>query len=162
MNIVVSDPKTRKAYSQKTEDAVFLNKKIGEEVSLNAIGLSGYSGKITGGSDKQGFPMKRSLEGMGRKKVLLKKGVGFKPSKIGQKKRRSIRGNTISPEVMQINIVITKEGSKKLEEIFKPTEETKVEETESAKERLIKQSLENVGNVELAGDAKKTKGKVRK
>ena len=59
MNIVISDPKTKKAYSKKIEDPKpFLNKKIGETINLTIIGLDGFEGKITGGSDKEGFPMK--------------------------------------------------------------------------------------------------------
>jgi len=63
MNIVISDPKTGKAYSKKTEEPVFLNKKINESVDLGTIGLVGFKGKITGGSDKQGFPMRATIEG---------------------------------------------------------------------------------------------------
>lgn len=163
MNIVVSDPKSGKAFTKKTEGSVFLNKVMGEEVDLGIIGMSGFKAKISGGSDKQGFPMKKSLNGPGRKKLLLKKGVGFKTKRKGERKRRSVRGNTVSPETMQINIVITKAGDKKFEEFLKTIEAKPTEkETESAKERLVKQSLENVGNTELAGDAKQAKGKVRR
>ena len=162
MNIVVSDPKTGKAFSKKTEDSVFLNKAIGEEVDLSVIGLSGFKAKITGGSDKQGFPMKHSLQGSGRKKLLLKKGVGFKTDRKGAKKRKRVRGNTIGIETMQLNIVVTKHGDKKLEEFFMKAEEPKKEEEGSSKERMVKASLETVGNVELAGDSKRAKGKVRK
>ncbi|MDP6670781.1 MAG: 30S ribosomal protein S6e [archaeon] len=163
MNIVVSDPKSGKAFSKKTEEAVFLNRAIGEEVDLGVIGMAGYKAKIVGGSDKQGFPMKKSLDGPGRKKLLLKKGVGFKTDRKGKRKRRSVRGNTVSPEIMQLNIVITKAGDKKFEDFMKAdVEKPKEEDVGSAKDRLVKQSLENVGNVELAGDAKLAKGKVRK
>lgn len=162
MNVVVADPKSGKAFGKKTEENVFLNRKIGDEVELSVIGLSGFKGKITGGSDKQGFPMKNSLQSSGRKKLLLKKGIGFKTKRKGERRRRSVRGNTISPEIMQLNIVVTKHGTKDLKEFFKTTEVKKEEKQESAKERLVKESLENVGNVELAEDAKKIKGKVRR
>ena len=88
MNIVVSDPKTKKAYIKKIENAgMFIGKKIGEEVELGTLGLEGYKAKITGGSDKQGFPMKPDLEGSNRKTVYLienaKKGIRKKVSKRG-------------------------------------------------------------------------------
>ena len=163
MNIVVSDPKSGKAFTKKSEDAVFLNRTIGEEVDLGLVGLTGYKAKITGGSDKQGFPMRKSVHGPGRRKLLLKKGVGFKPAHKGQKKRKSARGNTVSPETMQLNVVVTAHGNKALDTFFEVKEVKKEEEVqESSKDRLVKQSLENVGNVELAGDAKTVKGKVRK
>jgi len=164
MNIVVSDPKTGKAFTQKTEEAVLLNRRIGEEVDLAAIGLSGFKGKVTGGSDKQGFPMKKSMQGSARKKLLMTKGVGFKTKRKGHKKRKSARGDTVSPEIMQLNIMITKHGDKDLNQFFKTAEKEKGKEKpeESVKDRMVKQSLENVGNTELAEEAKKIKGKVKK
>ncbi|MBI2597761.1 MAG: 30S ribosomal protein S6, partial [Candidatus Diapherotrites archaeon] len=60
MKIVISDQKAKKAYSKTVEDpSVFFEKKIGEIVNLNRIGLENYEAKITGGSDKDGFPMKK-------------------------------------------------------------------------------------------------------
>ncbi|MAG21959.1 MAG: 30S ribosomal protein S6e [Candidatus Diapherotrites archaeon] len=164
MNIVIADPKSGKSFTKKTEEAVFVNKTIGDEIELGIIGLTGYKGKITGGSDKQGFPMIKSLQGGGRKKLLMKHGVGFKAKIKGQKKRKSARGNTVSAEIMQLNLVVTKHSSKAIEEFFKTVEvEEKKEETdESAKERMVKQSLKNVGNMELAEEAKSIKGKVKK
>ena len=118
MNIVISEPKSGKSANKKTEESVFLNRKIGEEVSLDTIGLPGFKAKITGGSDKQGFPMKPSMQGASRKKVLLKKGVGYRPKTKGAIKRKSVRGNTVSKDTAQINLVVTKNGSKPLDEIF--------------------------------------------
>ncbi|PIN98668.1 MAG: 30S ribosomal protein S6e [Candidatus Diapherotrites archaeon CG10_big_fil_rev_8_21_14_0_10_31_34] len=164
MNIVLSDPKTRKAFGKKVETtALLLNKKIGEQVKLDSIGLEGYEAKISGGSDKQGFPMRTDIPGIARKKIFIKGGIGFHPKRKGERKRVSVRGNTISEETEQVNLVITKQGTKKLEEIFgKEITEDKKEEKISAKEKLVKDSLENVGNVELAGDAKTAKGKIKK
>ena len=163
MNVVVADPKSGKAFTKKTEQAVFLNRRIGEEVELAVIGLSGFKGKITGGSDMQGFPMKLSLQGVGRKKLLLKKGVGFKTKRRGEKRRKSVRGNSVGPEIMQLNIVITHQGDKDLSEFFKPKEqEAKGEKKESVKEKMVRESLENVGDTALAEEAKKIKGKVRR
>lgn len=165
MNIVLSDPKTGKAYGKKVEvTALLLNKKIGEDIKLDSIGLEGYEAKISGGSDKQGFPMRKDVPGMGRKKILTRDGTGFHEKRKGERKRVGVRGNTISEETEQINLIITKQGTKKLEEIFakETTKDKKEEKQETAKEKLVKDSLENVGNVELAGDAKTAKGKIRK
>jgi small subunit ribosomal protein S6e len=165
MNIVVSDPKTGKAYGKKVEvTALLLNKKIGEQVKLDSLGLEGYEAKITGGSDKQGFPMRTDVPGTARKKIFIRKGTGFHPKRKGERKRVSVRGNTISEETEQVNLIVIKQGNKKLEEIFatEKTEEKQEEKQETAKEKLVRESLENVGNVEIAGDAKTAKGKVRK
>lgn len=162
MKLVISNPKTGKAYSKKVEEtALFLNKKIGEEVKLDGIGLEGYSAKVMGGSDKQGFPMHPSSSGIGRKKVFSGKGIGFKVKRKGERKRKSVRSNTVSNETEQLNLVVITEGKKKLDELF-PKEEKKEEpKKESIKEQMVKESLEMVGKKELGEDAKKVKGKVK-
>jgi len=141
MNIVVSDPKTKKAYSKKIDNpAIFLGKKIGESMELGLLGLDGYTAQITGGSDKEGFPMKPDMTGSSRREIYVvvdaKKG-------IRQKVRR--RGNQITNEVSQLNLKVTKEGAKPLIEILGTGE--KKEEKISAKEQAVKESLENVGKI---------------
>jgi small subunit ribosomal protein S6e len=160
VKLVISDTKAGKAYSKKTEEDVFLNKRIGDEVDLGIVGLVGFKAKITGGSDKQGFPMKPTVEGQGRRKILVRKGVGVKLDEKGKIVRKSMRGNSVSKEIVQLNLAVTKEGSTKLDELIRPGE-GKEEKKESVKEKLVKQSLENVGNVALAEEAKNIKGKVR-
>lgn len=157
MNIVISNPKTGKAYGKKVETtALLLNKKIGEELKLDSLGLEGYEAKITGGSDKQGFPMRKDIPGVNRKKIFIREGTGFKAERKGERRRVSVRGNIISEETEQVNLIITKQGTKKLEEIF-ATEKKEEKPEVSAKEKLVKESLENVGNVEKAGDSKTAK-----
>lgn len=154
MNIVVSDPKTKKAYIKKIENqAMFNGKKIGEEVELGLIGLEGYSALITGGSDKQGFPMKPDLEGSNRKKIYL-----IKNKKKGLRKKVSKRGNQVSEEITQLNLKITKEGSKKLADLLGGE---KTEDKKSFAEKAVKESLENVGKID-ASAAKDIKGKIKK
>jgi small subunit ribosomal protein S6e len=75
---------------------------------------------VTGGSDKDGFPMRPDLDGSARKKALLTKGIGFRSRKKikkkvfkvkGMRKRKFIRGNTVSDEIMQVNCkVVEGEG----------------------------------------------------
>ena len=57
---IISDPETRKAYKVEIEQSkvlALIGKKIGDEFNGDIIGLSGYTLKITGGTDKDGFPM---------------------------------------------------------------------------------------------------------
>lgn len=127
MNITVSN-KDGKAYSVKTETPTFVGKKIGAIIKLDSIGLNGFEGKITGGSDKQGIPMKHDLDGLLRKKIFI-----TTDTKKGIRKRITRRGNTISDETAQINIKIIKEGTQKLNEILGKPEETKTEKEEEKK-----------------------------
>ena len=91
---------------------------IGEEFDGDIVGLAGYSLKITGGSDKNGFPMKKDLTGPRRVRSLVSGGVGYHPDRAGKRRRKTFRGNTISEDIIQINTIISKAGSKSLEEIL--------------------------------------------
>ena len=125
--LVVSDPESRKAYQLEVDQnnaAFLIGKKIGEEVDLSPIGLIGYIVRITGGTDKDGFPMHPSIYGTVKKKVLLSGPPGFHPERKGQRKKKTIRGNTISPEIVQINCKVVKRGEKPLEELI-PKKENK-------------------------------------
>jgi small subunit ribosomal protein S6e len=157
MKIVISDQKTGKAYLASKEHDVFVGKKIGEVIKLDEVALPGYEAKITGGSDKQGFPMNVSLAGTGRKKIFTGKAAGFRAERKGERKRISVRGNTISNEIEQINAVITKTGSVDIAQILKK-EAPKGDDAVSAKERAIKKSLEQAGSAEI-GDAIKKKAR---
>lgn len=103
--LVLSDPKTGKSEAQEVKDSAaqfLVGKKVGETVDGAAIGLTGRI-VITGGSDKAGFPMRGDVLGGGKNYVLLTDGVGYKSAEEGAKKRRLVRGNTITEETYQIN-----------------------------------------------------------
>ena len=108
--VVVSDPKSRKAYQKEVEQAGsgMLGKKVGEKLSGDSIGLQGYELEITGGSDKQGFPMRPDVDGIARKKILLTLPPGFHPGTKGERKRKSVRGNTVSAQTSQVNTKVVK------------------------------------------------------
>ena len=123
--IVISDPETRKSYQleiEKSKAGFLVGKKIGDEIDGNLLGLAGYKLKITGGTDKDGFPMHPSVHGPGRKRVLLSGPPGFHPTKKGERRRKTVRGNTISFDIVQINCKIIQKGGTPLEEIFKKEE----------------------------------------
>lgn len=142
MNIVVSDPKTRKAYSVNLDRPVFLGKKIGDTVELDVIGLKGYKAIITGGSDKDGFPMKRSLQGTIRRKVLLRSGTGYRPKVASEMKRKRVRGNTIAEDIHQVNLKLIEYGPEPLDNIFKKEEKDTKKEPEKHKEGATSKEAE--------------------
>ncbi|MCD6522916.1 MAG: 30S ribosomal protein S6e [Candidatus Diapherotrites archaeon] len=133
MKIVVSNPEDGKSYQkelEKAQEKTLYGKRIGDKISGDTIGLTGYELVITGGSDKQGFPMRADLHGTARKKVLLSKGPGFHPKRKGERRRKSVRGNTISEEIAQVNMKVSKKGKEPLEKLFGKGEEEKKEEKE--------------------------------
>jgi len=138
--VIVSDVQTGKAYQVEVSDAsanTFVGKTIGSEIDGGTVGLPGYTLKITGGSDNGGFPMRNTLPGSKRRKVLVTGGRGFHPDEGGLRKRRSIRGNEISGDIAQINTAVTKYGSSSVASLLgdePPEEEVEVEEVVEAAE----------------------------
>jgi len=104
------------------ESRQFLGLKIGDEFDASNIGLNGYTLKITGGSDKNGFPMKKDVEGPRRIRSLLSGGTGFKPNRDGQRRRKTVRGNTVSDDIVQISAVVAQKGKKGIDELLKTEE----------------------------------------
>lgn len=96
--------------------------RIGEEFDASNLGLNGYTLKVTGGSDKNGFPMKKDVEGPRRIRSLLSGGTGFKPKRDGQRRRKTVRGNTISDDIVQVSAVVSQKGKKSIEELLETEE----------------------------------------
>jgi small subunit ribosomal protein S6e len=122
---VVNDPKTGKSYQIDVagpQTSALVGKKIGDTVDGIYFRLPGYKLLITGGSDKDGFPMRHDLPGQGRKKLMLSGGVGFKPARKGVRKRKSVRGNTVSPSTLQLNLKVTVFGPNPISDILQKKE----------------------------------------
>ena len=122
---VISDPKDGMSYQAPVSGHhanSLIGKKIGDVVDGIFVGLPGYKLKITGGSDKDGFPMRKDLPGPRRKKLLMSRSIGFKSLEGGLRRRKNVRGNTISPETLQINFKVTQHGMKPVSELIKKEE----------------------------------------
>lgn len=122
MKITVGDADGQTHQIEIEDSSQLTGKKVGEEFDGGIAGLSGYTLKITGGSDKQGFPMRRSIEGTIRKQIMLEDGAGIQEDENGVRQRKSIRGNTVSDEIEQLNTQVVEEGSNSIEEILSEDE----------------------------------------
>ena len=83
-----------KSYSHNIRGDIgdtLIGKKINDEIDGNFIEFPGYAFKITGGSDKEGFPMAKSFNGGRRIRTLLTVGLGFHPDKRGLKKKKEFQ-----------------------------------------------------------------------
>uniref|UniRef100_A0A673JYY8 40S ribosomal protein S6 n=1 Tax=Sinocyclocheilus rhinocerous TaxID=307959 RepID=A0A673JYY8_9TELE len=68
---------------------------------------SGYVVRISGGNDKQGFPMKQGVLTHGRVRLLLSKGHScYRPRRTGERKRKSVRGCIVDANLSDLNLVI--------------------------------------------------------
>jgi len=103
---------------------IFFDKRISEEVPVDKLGepFKGYVFKITGGFDKEGFPMKQGIMKAGRIGVLLDGSSGYfhHQKRRGSRRRKNVRGYIVSSDISCINVVITKKGEKDLEGLTDP------------------------------------------
>ena len=130
MKIVISEAKTGKTYQaelEKGKEASLIGLKIGDSFDGGVTGAAGYKLKIMGGSDKDGYPMRSDVSGSRRVKILLSDAPGFRPKNKGERRRKKVRGNSISEATAQLNAVVLESGEKKLEELFPPKPKEKGE-----------------------------------
>jgi len=115
--VIVSDPEDGTSKTVELEDvraAPLIGKKIGDIIDGAVLGLAGYKVQITGGSDKDGFPMRPDVHGGVRRSVVLSDGPGYNPRKSGERRRKRVRGNVITDDIVQINMkIIEKPKAKK-------------------------------------------------
>jgi len=99
----------------------FEGMKIGDNIKGGLIGFPNYEFEIMGGSDSSGFPMRKDVHGPVKKKILVsKRGIGYKPLRKGEKKRKMVRGNEVTFDMTLINLKVVKYGEA---ELFKKEKE---------------------------------------
>ncbi|KAK1885841.1 40S ribosomal protein S6 [Dissostichus eleginoides] len=93
----------------------FYEKRMATEVPADPLGdeWKGYVVRISGGNDKQGFPMKQGVLTHIRVRLLLSKGHScYRPRRTGERKRKSVRGCIVDANLSVLNLVIVKKGEK--------------------------------------------------
>ena len=130
-----------KAWKLEIESEFLVGKSVGDKIDGKEIKpeLEGYELEITGGSDSAGFPMFKEVSGIGLKKVLFKKGWGMHDSKDGIRRKKTVRGKTISSAVSLINMKVINAGKKPLNEIFLDQNKVETEKKEEKKEVAVAQ-----------------------
>jgi small subunit ribosomal protein S6e len=155
INIAQKDGKT---YHLESDSEEFVGKELHSKIEGKDFSgdLSGYEFEIAGASDTAGFTSLENVEGAGLRRVLLSYGKGMhrRPRREGKKKvsnfkpkglrmRKTVRGKVLSQDIVQINLKITKEGDKKLSEIFPDQNQPKPEpEWKKAKEQPVEEKAE--------------------
>merc|ERR1712149_144461 len=94
-----------------------MQKRISQEVDGDSLGdeFKGYRFRITGGNDKQGFPMMQGVLCPDRVRLLLKKGSKcYRQRRTGEMKRKSVRGCIVSHEISVLNLVLVKKGEQEI------------------------------------------------
>jgi len=116
--LIVSDPDTGKSQKVELEEArmtPLIGRRIGEVVDGAVANMPGHKIMLTGGTDKSGMPMRPDVHGGAKAQVILSGGVGYKPKRKGERKRKFVRGNTVTAETTFLNfkIVDRPKGRKK-------------------------------------------------
>ncbi|KAI9888605.1 MAG: 40S ribosomal protein S6 [Vezdaea aestivalis] len=94
---------------------VFMDRRMGQEVPGDSLGpeFAGYIFRITGGNDKQGFPMKQGVLQSTRVRLLLSDGHScYRPRRTGERKRKSVRGCVVGMDLSVLALSIIKQGEK--------------------------------------------------
>ena len=108
---------------------IFYEKRMAQEVEADMLGdewkvrqfmkrinkqtlyFKGYILRITGGNDKQGFPMKQGVLTNGRVRLLLSAGHScYRPRRKGERKRKSVRGCIVDSNLSVLSLAIVKKG----------------------------------------------------
>merc|ERR1712166_1683512 len=118
MKINIANPMTGQQKVFEIEDdkklLPFFDKRMASEISGDTLGdeFKGFIFRISGGNDKQGFPMKQGILSNGRVKLLFKKGMScFRERRAGSRKRKSVRGCIVGPDLATLQLVVVKKGA---------------------------------------------------
>lgn len=116
--VIISDPEAGTSKVVELEEAravPFIGRKIGETVDGAVVDLPAHKLQIMGGSDKDGVPIRPNVHGGVRRNVVLSGGTGFNPQSKGERRRKTVRGNVITDEIVQINTKIIEKPKKSAE-----------------------------------------------
>jgi small subunit ribosomal protein S6e len=116
--IILSDPQDGKSKVVEVEEAraaPFIGRKMGEIIDGIVVDMPATKLQILGGSDKDGVPMRGDVHGGIRRQVVLSEGAGFKAKRKGERRRKTVRGNIITDEIVQLNLKIVEQPAKAAE-----------------------------------------------
>ena len=123
--IIISDPDTGTTQKVELEDTRMMSligRRIGEVLDGSVANLQGFRIQLTGGCDKDGIPMRPDVHGGVKARVVLSGGVGYKPKNPGERRRVTVRGNTVTTDTTFLNFKI----------IEKPNRHSKISKEEAA------------------------------
>jgi ribosomal protein S6E (S10) len=91
------------------------DRRMAQEIEGGILGeeFDGYYLRISGGNDKQGFPMRQGILTNTRVRLLCQRGhKGYRQRRSGERKRKSLRGCVVGSDIAVLNLVVTQMGDK--------------------------------------------------
>ncbi|WFC94493.1 40S ribosomal protein S6 [Malassezia brasiliensis] len=127
MKLNVANPATgaQKSFEFLDERNVrcFYDKRMSQDVEVDTLGdeWKGYVLRIGGGNDKQGFPMKQGVLLPYRVRLLLGEGDScYRVRRTGQRRRKSVRGCIVGPDIQALHCTIVKQGEQEIPGLTDP------------------------------------------
>lgn len=119
--LIISDPETGRSQRVELEAAQMnplIGRRVGGIIDGTIANLAGHRIQLTGGTDKDGIPMRPDVHGGVKANIILSGGVGYKPKKKGERKRVVVRGNTVTADTIFLNFKIVEKpkGQQKVNE----------------------------------------------
>ena len=125
MKLLIAAPTTGAVKTVEIEDDILRKAnlsdyRMGQEIDGSIFGeaFTGYRFRISGGQDKEGFPMKQGVMTGARVRLLLVPGtLGFQKwrARSGERQRRSVRGCILGNDLASISLVVVRKGQKEVE-----------------------------------------------
>jgi small subunit ribosomal protein S6e len=117
MKLNISNPATgaQKLFDIEDDKKLrpFIDKRISQEVDASCLGneWKGYIVRISGGNDKQGFPMKQGILTSNRVRLLMKRGMScYRERRSGERRRKSVKGCIVDSNLSVLSLVVVKKG----------------------------------------------------
>lgn len=150
--LIISDPATGKSAAGEIEGSraqALIGRSLGETIDGAALGIGSGKMLISGGCDKNGIPMRADVHGAVKKYIVLSSGPGFRSTRHGERRRKLIRGRTISDETYQINFTTRKEVAgeavKQAVELKQPPQLVKPPPEKTAEKAKVKKPAKKTG-----------------
>merc|ERR1719399_2592705 len=122
MKVNLSNPKLGQQKTIEVDDEHkmmrYYDQRMGAEVEGDHLGdeFKGYIFRITGGNDKQGFPMMQGVLKNQRVQLLFSQGMPcYRERRSGMRKRKSVRGCIVGHDLAIMNLVVVKKGDGEIE-----------------------------------------------
>jgi len=122
MKLNISNPATGAQKLIDIEDdkklRPFMDKRISQEVEAGCLGneWKGYIVRISGGNDKQGFPMKQGILTSNRVRLLMARGTScYRERRSGERRRKSVKGCIVDNNLSVLSLVIVKKGEQEID-----------------------------------------------